>query len=303
MKKTRNRYHFQIRKCRKAADMLKRDKLLNACITSEGDIFHELKKLRKIKDTVPITIDGTKDNITGHFANVYERIYNSIDDEEEMAKIYLRVNKSLDSTSLEDVNLITTDKIREATSNLKSNRNDPLFMFSSHCLKNAPLFVFEHLTYLIKSFLIHSHVSNGLLLATLIPIPKDKLGDLTSSNNYRSIALSSLILNIFDWIIILLFGKTLGLDDLQFGYQKNCSTTMCTWMVIESISYFTRNVSDVFTCAMDMTKAFDVVRHSLMFKKLLCLNFSLIFTRLLIKMYTLQYANVRWQERTLANFI
>ena len=37
----------------------KRDKLLNACITSEGDIFHELKKLRKIKDTVPITIDGT----------------------------------------------------------------------------------------------------------------------------------------------------------------------------------------------------------------------------------------------------
>ena len=174
MKKTRNRYHFQIRNCRKAADMLKRDKLLNACITSEGDIFHELKKLRKIKDTVPITIDGTKDNITGHFANVYERIYNSIDDEEEMATIYLRVNKSLDSTSLEDVNLITTDKIREATSNLTSKRNGPLFMFSSDCLKNAPLSVFEHLTYLIKSFLIHSHVSNGLLLATLIPIPKDK---------------------------------------------------------------------------------------------------------------------------------
>ena len=65
--------------------MLKRGKLLNACITSEVDIFHELKKLRKIKDMVPITIDGTKDNITGHFANVYERIYNSLDDEEEMA--------------------------------------------------------------------------------------------------------------------------------------------------------------------------------------------------------------------------
>ena len=81
------------------------------------------------------------------------------------------------------------------------------------------------------------------------------MGDLTSSNNYRSVTLSSLILKIFGWIIILPFGETLGLDDLQFSYQKNCSTTMCTCMVIESISYFTRNWSDIFTCAMDMTKA------------------------------------------------
>ena len=170
-------------------------------------------------------MDGTKDNFTGQFANVYERIYNSIDDKEEMAKIYSPVNNSLDSNSLKDVDLITTEKIREATLNLKSNRNDPLFIFKSDCLKNAPLSVFEHLKYMIKSFLIHSHVSNALLLATLIPIPKDKMGDLTSSNNYRSIALSSLILKIFDWIIILLFGETLGLDDLQFSHQKNCSTT------------------------------------------------------------------------------
>ena len=255
-----------------------------------------------MNDTVPTTIDGTKDNITGHFANVYERIYNSIDDKEEMAKIYSRLNNSLDSNSLKDVDLIATEKIREATLNLKLNRNDPLFIFNSDCLKNAPLAVFEHLKYIIKSFLIHSHVSNALLLATLIPIPKDKMGDLTSSNNYRSIALSSLILKIFDWIIILLFGETLGLDDLQFSYQKNCSTTMCTWMVIESISYFTRNVSDIFTCAMNMTKAFAMVQHSLMFKKLINLRFSLIFTKLLMKMYTLQYANVRWNGKNSHQF-
>ena len=115
--------------------------VLNACITGEGDIFHELKKLRKVDDTVPTTIDGTKDNITGHFANVYERIYNSIDDKEEMAKIYSRVNNSLDSNSYKDVDLITTEKIKAATLNLKSNRNDPLFIFNSNCLKNAPLAV------------------------------------------------------------------------------------------------------------------------------------------------------------------
>ena len=69
--------------------------------------------------------------ITGHFADVYERIYTSIDGKEEVAKLYSRVNKSVDSTSIKDVDLITTEKISEATLNLKSNRNYPLFMFTS----------------------------------------------------------------------------------------------------------------------------------------------------------------------------
>ena len=83
MKKTRSVYHYQIRKCRKAVEALKRAKLLNACINGEGDI-HELKKLRMVSRTVSKTMDGAKENVSEHFANVYERIYNSADDEEEI---------------------------------------------------------------------------------------------------------------------------------------------------------------------------------------------------------------------------
>ena len=224
-------------------------------------------------------MDGAKEDVSEHFANVYDRIYNSVDDKEEMSRMYSRVNKSIDTTSLSDVDLVTNDIVREATMNLESNRNDPIFDFNSDCLKYAPLIVFEHLTCLMKSFLVHAHVRNILLLATLIPIPKNKLGDLSSSNNYRSIAISSLILKIFDWIIILLFEESLGLDNLQFSYQKNCSTTMCTWMIIEGISYFIRNGSEVFTCTMDMTKTFHMVCHcvllgKMMNQKILCHIYS-----------------------------
>ena len=96
--------------------------------------------------------------------------------------------------------------------------------------------MFEHLATVIRCFLIHGHVSLILLLATLVPIVKDKMANICTSKNYRSIAISSLILKIFDWIIILLFGTTLGLDDLQFAYQAKCSTFMCSWIVIETIS-------------------------------------------------------------------
>ena len=40
-------------------------------------------------------------------------------------------------------------------------------------------------------------------------------------------------------------------------------------MVIETIDYFLRSNSEVFICTMDMTEAFDKVKHSILFQKLL----------------------------------
>ena len=57
-----------------------------------------------------------------------------------------------------------------------------------------------------------------------------------------------------------------------------------------------RNGSEVFTCQTDMTKAFDMVRHSLLFLKLLEAGFPRIFTRIYMFIYMFQYANVRWNE-------
>ena len=112
----------------------------------------------------------------------------------------------------------------------------------------------ELLTIIIRCYLIHGHVTRYLLLATLVPIIKDKLGSLNSSKNYRSIAISSLHLKMLDWIIILLFGDTFGLHDLQFAYQPGISGNMCTYAVLETIDYFLRNGSEVFMCTMDMTR-------------------------------------------------
>ena len=113
-----------------------------------------------------------------------------------------------------------------------------------------------------ESFLIHGCVSNLLLVATIIPLIKDKLGDIENSDNYRSIALSSVILKVFDWVVITLFGKNLGLDELQFSYQKNCSTTMCTWLVVESVAHFSRNQSNVFGCFIERMTWLNIAAYS-----------------------------------------
>ena len=294
MKRTKNIFHYQVRKCKKAEDFIKRNKLLDACINGNGNIFAEIKKMRKSKPVVATSMDNENEDIPNHFKEIYCKLYNSANDKDDMKVLKSEVEGSINHSQLDDVDKVTAEVVKEAAGRLKDNKTDPTFLFSSDCLKNGPDRLFNYLSVAIKSYLVHGHVTIFLLLATLVPIVKDKLGNINYSKNNRSIAISSLILKLIDWIILILFGVTLGLDDLQFAYQPGCSTTMCTWAAVETISYFLRNGSEVYTCCMDMTKAFDLVKHSILFRKLLQAGMSTIFVRLLLFVYMMQFANVRW---------
>ena len=88
MKKARNLYHYAIRKCKKAAEKIKKDKLLNSCNTGKNNIFDELRRMRQVKKNPPTSIDGKTDPAK-RFSEVYSKLYSSIDDAEEIEKIEL----------------------------------------------------------------------------------------------------------------------------------------------------------------------------------------------------------------------
>ena len=225
-----------------------------------------------------------------------------MDDAEDMARVSTEVENSISSFSLSDVDRVTPDIVKTAAGKLKPGKSDPVYSFSSDCIKVDSDVLAELLSLIIQCYIIHGHVTRFLLLATLVPIIKDKLGSISTSKNYRSIAISSLILKLLDWIIILLFGESFGLNDLQFAYQPGISGNMCTYAVLETVDYFLRNGSEVFMCTMDMTKAFDVTMHSLLFSKMFKAGLSSIFVRLLIFIYTEQFANVRWNGQLSSGF-
>ena len=112
---------------------------------------------------------------------------------------------------------------------------------------------------------------------------------------------SLFILLLIDWIFLLLFGVHFGLNDFLFAYQAGCSTTMCTWAVLDTVELFHNNGSEVFSCAIDMTKAFYFTLHSLLFKKMIAAGFPVIFVRLFI-FYVHQVANVRWNGEVSSSF-
>ena len=194
------------------AELLKKNTLLEACISDRSDIFEEIRKIRKAPPSLPVTIDGVKSQIESQFAKVYEKLYNSVNDKGGIQEVKEYLSRNIDERSLDDVNLVTPSLVKKAINRLKNDKTDPVYAFNSNCLKNAPPQLSQHLAALFKILLIHGHISPLVLISTIVPLVKDKLGDVNSSNNYRSIALSSLILKVFDWVVILAFEKNLVTD-------------------------------------------------------------------------------------------
>ena len=115
MKRTRNIYYFQYRKCKQAEDMFIKSKLLDACINGNGDIFAEIKKLRKSKPMIATNMDGEKDDIPGHFQNIFKEIHNSANDQEELNEVMIEVESKINEASLVDVDLVTAEIVEQAT--------------------------------------------------------------------------------------------------------------------------------------------------------------------------------------------
>ena len=302
MKKTRNVYHMEFKKCQKAETTIRKSKLLDACINGNGELFKEIKAMRRTKPLVADTIDGEKKEISNHFRNIYKELYNCVNDGEEVMKIKEEIEENINQNNLDDIKRVTPTEVKKAASKLKPGKGDPTYDFSSDCIKiNSDIFN-EYIAVMIKGFLIHSHIPIFMLLSTLVPIIKDKLGSINTSKNYRSVCITSLILKLIDWIIVNLFGDALGFHDLQFAYQQGVSSNMCSWAVVETINYFLRNESDIFSCSMDKSKAFDLCQFSTLFRKMMK-KISLVFVRLIIFMYVNQFSNVRWNSEISASFV
>ena len=241
-------------------------------------------------------------DIPNKFADVYSELFNREDDDNNIELISSVVNSQVGDESITELDKINAEKVKAAMQKIKPNKSDPIFDFSSDFLKNAPEILFEQLAFILRSFVVHGHVTVTLLLATMVPLVKDKLSDLGSSLNYRSIAISYLVLKLLDWVILLNYSHLLKCDDFQFGFQELSNTSLCSWVVYETIDSYIRNGSIVYGCLLDCTKAFDTVKHSLLFQKLLDARVPPIIVRLLISIYRKQMANVKRKSSTSYQF-
>ena len=305
MKLSKNQYHYAVRRAQNSLIQTENEKLVAKMGSPE--IFEEIKKSCKDNNSdltsVVDDVHGAQ-NISNHFKNIYENLYNEQEDvdQEVVDLIHSKVAEN-NAEAMATIKLFDTDLVKAAVKKLKVDKSDVSGLFTSDCLKSAPEIFFSELSTLFRSFLVHGYICQDLIVCALSPIVKDPNGDISSSKNYRGIAISSLILKVFDNCLLLLFGELLSNDALQFGFQKGCLTVQCTWAVQETISHYLRSGSDVFCCLLDFSKAFDKVNFAQLFGKLVDRAVPAIVLRLVMFIYLNQSCYIRWNSAESATFM
>ena len=298
-RRTRATYHYAIRSAIKNQTKIRSHKMAESiCRNSTRDFWREVKQIKRQNKSVPLTVDGYNNDtdILNTFKNKYEQLYNSVPycpDEIDL------INDDLNELIVDEqhtVSCIYAKDIADAISHLKKGKTGLGNMLSSDSFLNGSNKLNVLLAMLFNCILKHGTTINDMLLGIMSPIPKGKRCNDSNSENYRAITIGSLVGKIFDWVILLKNSDVLYSDDLQFGFKKDLSTTLCTAMVVETVAHYNVNGSNVYGLFLDASKAFDRINFHKLFRKLIDIKLPAIYVRSLLNNYTNSKLQVKWNN-------
>jgi len=130
-------------------------------------------------------------------------------------------------------------------------------------------FLIDPIVHLAALSIKQSDFPNSLKMAYIIPIPKKSASDVT---NFRPISVLNTIARVVEKIIFKFYEAKIynAYGTNQFGFTSGSSTTIALIFILETINKLMKlkHISGCLIVAVDLTKAFDKVNHTILVKKL-----------------------------------
>lgn len=130
----------------------------------------------------------------------------------------------------------------------------------------------------------------------VIPIVKNRTGDVSSLSNYRPISLATVFSKVLERLIQPHLHKYLNLNRSQFGFRAGLSTDTAIMTLKHTVKYYVKRRTSVYACFLDLSRAFDTINYNLLWKKLTACNVPSDIVDLLRYWYANQSNTVRWGD-------
>ena len=223
--------------------------------------------------------------------------FDSYTDYSSIAELDAKLADELPGSSV-----FTVSDIEHALESLKNGKAAGIDgIVKEHLCYSHPAII-VYIMFLFNIMTIHSCVPDGFGTGIIVPIVKNRLGDVTGSSNYRGITLSPLLSKLFEHCILNKYSSYFFSSDLQFGFKKNLGCNHAVFVLRQCVEYFSKHGSTVYMAALDATKAFDRVNHIKLFHRLHDLGLPVYVIRLMMNWYAKIVSVVQWDNCFSSNF-
>ncbi|XP_063366270.1 uncharacterized protein LOC134654727 [Cydia amplana] len=161
-------------------------------------------------------------------------------------------------------------------------------------LQHAGVHLPRVLSMLFNLCIRHSYLPASLMRTLVVPIVKNRTGDVSDRNNYRPISLATVTAKVLDGLLNKQLDNYLHLHDAQFGFRAGLSTESAIFTLKETVKYYTQRQTPVYGCFMDLSKAFDMVSYRILWGKLRATGMPKELVDLFSYWYERQENCVRW---------
>ena len=257
MKTSRSLFRKALKFCKDNETRLKRQKFIKLFANEDRNIFwKEIRKLNPIKKIDSIDGYSNTNKIVDIFTNKFKN-KNEMRQGQQQGCV---INEFADRSILPRVD------IEKAISLLKCGQGHD-GIHSNHLKYSGPIFR-KNLNMLFLQFIKHSFIPRKMLSGEIRPIIKNNKACKTKSDNFRPIMNSSVFLKVFEYCLLPILSSNLHLHDLQMGFRDNSSCLNTVMYLKEVISLYNKQSSNVHCAFLDLSKAFDLVDHSILVEKL-----------------------------------
>jgi len=302
MRISRARFKYALRQVKHIEETARADSMARDFYDNDvNEFWKTVKKVSQCGNMQANSIDGISGevDISCFWKDHYQKLLNNNTCDMNLKSAVL--GKLNDIQYNKDMIVSATD-ISELIGKLNCGKSAGADNISAESLKFAHDKLNVLLSMCFSMCLSHGYLPPSMIETIIVPIVKNRCGKLSDSNNYRPIALATIISKVFESVILLKCQQFLNSSDNQFGFKARHSTDLCIYSLKEFIDFYKQRNTTVFVTFLDASKAFDRIDHWQLFSKLLDKHVPLFLIRLLYVWYYHQEMYVRWGNTFSSSF-
>ncbi|CAL4169330.1 unnamed protein product [Meganyctiphanes norvegica] len=242
--KSKRRLKCALNYITKNEDFLRKESLAKKLSQlSPNDFWREISTINNSRIMLPTSIEGATgaDEIGKLWKNHFEGLFNCLQKFDNSSVPYTI------TSSFNDLK-VTTDEVFDAMKKLENNKSSGADNIYAEHIKYASKSLVPLISICFTACFVHGFLPTSLLTVVLVPIIKNKAGNVNSIDNYRPVALSNIFSKILELIILNRIECYLMTNANQFGFKRNHGTDLCIYTLKEIVNLYSSLKGCVFTC-------------------------------------------------------